>query len=127
MPSSYDPNGSTAKDQVRLLISDVGGDSGSDWIFADEEIATYLSMRGGSVFRAAATALRTISSNEAMVSKVITFLDIQTNGEAVADALRKGAAELEATADEGADSDFDLAFAEVDLFSSRRLRGVQLW
>lgn len=111
-------------DQVRLLINDVGGASGTDFIFSDTEIDTYLELRGGSVFRAAATALRTIAANEVMTAKVITFMDVKTDGAKVSDALIKAAAEFEATADEGEDSDFDIAYAAVDVFSARRLLGL---
>lgn len=63
------------------------------------------------MFRAAATALRTIASNEILVQKRIRFLDYSTDGPAEAEALRELAASLEASADEheGADAGFDWA------------------
>lgn len=91
------------KDQVRLLISDVGGNSGKDFLFSDTEIENFLSMRGDSVHLAAATALRAIAGNEAQVSKRITFLELKTDGPAVAKELRELAKSLEESADEDAD------------------------
>lgn len=127
MPSYTYDDVTTDLNKVRLLISDVGGQSGSDWIFSDEEITAFLGLRG-SVFRAAATALRTIASNEAMQAKVIEFLDIKTDGAKLAQALRDAAKEMEETADEAEDdSDFEIAYAANDLFSARSLRGRALW
>lgn len=127
MSSSYSETGATPKDNVRMLLSDVGGQSGTDWIFSDEEIEAYLTLRSGSVFRAAATALRTIASNEAMQAKVIRFLDISTDGAKLADSLAKAADQMEMTADEAEDdSDFEIAYAANDIFSARSLRGRAL-
>lgn len=127
MPSYNYDDTESAVNQVRLLINDVGGEGGSQWIFSDEEIQRFLTLRGDSVFRAAATALRTIANNEAMTSKVITFLDVKTDGAKLADALRAGADEMEKQADEAEDSDFELAFAAVDIFSARSLRGRSIF
>lgn len=93
------------KNRVRLLISDIGGEDGESFLFTDSEIDTFLEMRGGSVFKAAATALRAIASNEALVSKRIEFLQLKTDGPAVAKELREQAAELETTADDDAEWD----------------------
>lgn len=90
--------------QVRLLISDVG----SEPIFTDDQIATFLTIEVG-VKRAAAAALDTIASSEALVSKKITTMDRSADGPAVADALRKHAVALRAQAgrdDEDMDSFF---------------------
>lgn len=118
---------STDKDRVRLLISDVGGTSGDDFIFSDDEIDAFLEMRT-SVFGAAATALRTIAANEAMVSKRITFLELATDGPAVAKALREAAADLDAQADsdESDDAVFEIVqMGSVDSFGRRELRGIE--
>src|SRR5688572_3932453 len=73
VPALTEPN-----DQVRLLISDVGGESGDDFLFSDNEILTFLSMEGENVYKAAAVALRTIAANEAQVMKRIKILELST-------------------------------------------------
>lgn len=81
-------------EKVRLLISDVGGDSGTDYIFSDADIAIFLEM-DAHVYRASALALRTLAANEALVQKRITYLDLSTDGSTTANALLKAAYELE--------------------------------
>ena len=87
----------TDKDKVRLLISDVGGDAGTDFIFSDDEINTFIEMRTN-LFAAAATALRTMAANQVMVQRRITFLELKTDGPAEADALRRLADKYDETA-----------------------------
>jgi hypothetical protein len=103
-----------------MLISDVGGEDGKSFIFSDLEINTFLESRG-SVNLAAAAALRTIAANEAQVSKRIKFLELSTDGPAVAKELRALAQELEEQDDD--DSDMEIATMGVDLFSRRSLSG----
>lgn len=80
----------TDLDTVRLIISDLG----TPPTFSDPEIESFLAMEDGSVKLAAAQALDTIASNEAMVSKRIKTLDLQTDGPAVAKSLREHATAL---------------------------------
>ena len=87
------------KDFVRLLISDVGGTSGDDFIFSDDEIEAYLVL-DSSIFGAAALALRTIAANEALVQKRITFLEMKTDGALLAKELGDLADKLEKKAEE---------------------------
>lgn len=109
MPATYDP--STPAGQVRLLINDVG----DPFTFTDDEIAAFIGLAiGGSVLRAAATALDTIASNEALVSKVIKTQDLSTNGPAVAAELRARAATLRQQADDTDDSGFGLEVIDYD-------------
>lgn len=125
MAFTYDLDTDAGK--VRLLISDIGGTggSGAEFIFDDDEIDTFLSMESGIVYRASAVALRTIAANEAFVSKRIQFLELKTDGPAVAKALRELAAEFDKQADEGASEIFDLiAIGDTD-FSRRDLRGIE--
>lgn len=91
---SYDPT--TDAGRVRLLINDTNT---SDEIFSDIEIGVFLDLRSNSVFRAAATALRTIAGNETLVQKVIRILDLQTDGASLGRELRLQADKLEETAD----------------------------
>lgn len=89
-------NYSTDEGRVRLLIADTDVDN---LVLDDEQIAGFLDIHGGVVKRAAAAALDTIASSEALLSKKIRTQDRQTDGPAVADALRKHAAALRAEAD----------------------------
>lgn len=109
---------SSEKDQVRLLISDTGGSDNESFLFSDDEINTFLALRE-TINTAAALALRTIAGNEAQVSKRITFLDLKTDGPAVAKELRALATALEAAEDD--DIDFDIAEMGVDGFSRQEL------
>lgn len=95
----------TPRKMVRLLISDVGGSGGSDYIFDDDEIDGFLGIRGGSVYGASADALRSMAANEAMVSKRITYLGLSTDGPSVAAQLRLTAADFDTKADEEGDID----------------------
>lgn len=102
--------------RTRLLISDTDTDSP---VFSDEEIEAFLALEGQNVRRAAAQALDTIASNEAMVSKVIKTQDLSTNGPAVAAELRARAKALRDQAESGADDPTgDTAFGIVDFDSS---------
>lgn len=102
-----------AKDQVRLLISDVGGTNGTSFIFSDTEIEEFLVMRGGNVFRGAATALRTIAGNRVQVAQRINYLGLETHGNEEADALRELAKSLEDQADNGDGSGYEIEFADL--------------
>lgn len=115
--SSYDVT--TDRGRVRLLVSDVGGSDGSTFLFTNAEVDAFLTLRGDDVMLAAALALRTIAGNEAMTSKVIRFLDLQTDGAKLAQALLQLADKYEAQAD--GDVDFDIAEMGVDVFSRRAL------
>jgi hypothetical protein len=83
--------------KVRLLIPD--RDS-TDYIFEDDEITALLVMEGSVVKRAAALALETIASDQALTLKVIKLLDLTTDGAKVSDALLKRATTLRSQADE---------------------------
>lgn len=100
MPATYEL--STDVGRVRLLIPDTQVD---DAVFDDGEIETFLELEVG-VKRAAALALETIATNEALVLKVLKRLDVQTDGAKLLEALLKRAAVLRAQADK-ADEDAD--------------------
>lgn len=82
--------------KVRLYIADSRVD---EHIFEDAELQAVLDMNGASVLRASADALDIMASNESMVQKAITLLDLKTDGPKVASDLRKHAAQLRAQAD----------------------------
>lgn len=77
--------------KVRLLISDV--DAG-ELVFSDDEIQAFLDLEGGSVKLAAAQAIDTNATNEALASKVLKDHQLSTDGAAVANAMRRHAAAL---------------------------------
>lgn len=119
MAFSYDLD--TEVGQLRLIIFDTNATTHT---FEDGELLAFYALEGSSVKRAAALALETMASNEAMTLKVIKLLDLQTDGAKVADSLLKRAAELrkqadadDAAADGGA---FDIAEMVVDDFTFRR-------
>jgi len=103
------PPPSDEQRQVRLLIADT--DPGNRF-FSTLQLADFLAMNSDSVRRAAAQALDVWAANEAMVSKKIRTQDLSTDGPAVADALRKSAAELRRQADAG-DGDADSVGFEI--------------
>lgn len=110
---------STDEGKVRLLISDIGGQGGSDFIFEDNEIEAFLAMESDSIYRAAGMACRTMAGNEAMVSKRITFLELQTDGPGVAVALLDLAKALDKKADDVDDDDgagFEIAEINTEMY-----------
>jgi hypothetical protein len=126
MPASYDPE--TEAGKVRLLISDIGGDSSTDFIFEDNEIQAFLNMEGN-IKLAAASALRTIAANSAMVLKVIKFMELSTDGAKVAKVLLETAKELEERAVEDDDDTIDIISMNLNKHSedeliANRLRGL---
>ena len=91
----YDPT--TDAGMVRLLLNDVDE---TREVFADEEIDAFLALEGGSIKRAAAQAIDTNASNEALASKVLRTQDLSTDGAKVAAAMREHADRLRAQADD---------------------------
>lgn len=81
---------------VRLLTGDKAVD---DYIFTDDEMESFLELSNGNVYHAAADALDAIAANAAYTLKVLTILDVTTNGQATAEAIRASAAALRAKAD----------------------------
>ena len=118
MTFSYDPTTEVGK--VRMLIPDRVEENA---VFSDEEIAAYLEMNEANVRRAAAEALETIASDEAMTLKVISTLDLTTNGASTSAAilerakiLRQQAAEADAGEEGGM---FDYAEMIPNAFTRR--------
>lgn len=90
----YDPT--TPEGMVRLLLNDVDA---AAQVFTDGEISAFLTLEGGSVKRAAAQAIDTNATNEALASKVLRTQDLSTDGAKVAAAMREHADRLRAQAD----------------------------
>lgn len=117
----------TPAGQVRLLAVDTS-DNTEDQIFNDQEIDAFLALEGGNVRRAAALAIETIATNEALVLKVIRTLDVQTDGAKLADSLLKRAKVLRDQADDDADTaedDFAVAEFADPVFGERQYRWNQ--
>lgn len=101
MTFTYDLGGDAGR--VRLLIPDTDE---TNALYADEEVAAFLELEGD-VRSAAALALETAASSEAMVSKVIRTQDLATDGVKVAGELRARAAQLRVQASEAAQAAAD--------------------
>lgn len=76
---------------VRLSIGDTEVNTP---VFQDEELNAFLAVQGGSWRRAAAVALERIATSQILLLKVITILDVKTDGAAVAKALLAQAHQL---------------------------------
>jgi len=118
MAFTYDPTNDVGK--VRMLIPDRVEDSA---IFQDAEIEAYLDMNDSNVRRAAAEALETIASDEVMTLKVMSTLDLTTNGASVSSALLERAKLLRSKADDDDAGEegggFDYAEMDVNAFTHR--------
>lgn len=106
--------------KVRMLIPDRVE---ANAVFSDEEIQAYLDMNDSNVRRAAAEALETIASDEAMTLKVISTLDLTTNGASTSEAILARAKILREKADEADAGEeggmFDYAEMNVNAFTAR--------
>ena len=81
--------------QVRMLIPDKDQ---NNVLFQDEEITAMLNLSGESVLRAAALGVDTMAHDNAMVLKVISLLDLRTDGATLSRALHDQAESLRAMA-----------------------------
>ncbi len=115
MAFTYDVTSDAGK--VRLIITDTDA---ANPIFNDDEVDAYLALKGGSILLAAAQALDTIASSEALILKKIRLLDVTTDGPAVAKALREHANTLREQAQiEDVEGAFDWAEMIVNEFTWR--------
>ena len=113
----------TPEGQVRLIIGDL--DEGKR-LFGDSELQGFLKLCNDSVKRAAADALDTIASSEALLSKKITTQDRSADGPAVADALRKHAEALrKRAAEEEAEANEDPFFGAFNFTPARSAEGEE--
>ncbi len=112
MAFTYDTT--TDRGRVRMLITDRDE---TNPIFQDAEIDAFLDMNDDSIRLAAASALETIATDQALVLKVLVTLDLETDGAKVADSLMKRAASLRAQ--EESVGAFDVAEMVVNNFSER--------
>lgn len=121
MTFTYDVTTDIGK--MRMLIPDRVD---ADAVFTDEEIAAYLSMNDSNIRRAAADALETIASDEAMTLKVVSTLDLSTNGASTSDAILARAKLLRQQADDAdaGEEGGSLDYAEMDLNAFTRRERV---
>jgi len=114
-PITVDP--ATDVGAVRMLATDLDETTP---LLSDEQIKRMLALCGGRVRRAAAMALDTIASSEALVSKRIRTLDLSTDGPAVAKELRAHAQRLREEDDELGNEPWGLDIVEFDPWAAYR-------
>ena len=110
---------STDRGKVRLIIDDT--DETYEF-FSDAKIDAFITMAGdldGDVVRnAAADALDTWATNQALVLKKVTLLDVEVDGPAVSKAMREHAALLrKQAATMSSDAGFEVAEMALGHFS----------
>jgi hypothetical protein len=117
---------------ARLLCADTNL---TEPLLTDEDYAALLSLEGDDIKLAAAQALDSIATNEALVQKVIRILDLSTDGSktaqalmARAKALREQVAADQAAAEAGTDWDWaeqvQDAASERERIINQALRGA---
>lgn len=126
MSWTYVP-GATPRDVARLIVRDTDPDNP---FFEDEEWDAYLALESGDVRYAAADALETIASNQAMVLRITQVFDLKVDGVAAAKVLQAQAASLRQQADNEIEGQFAIAEQvwTSDAYAQRlwneRLRGI---
>ncbi|GAA4439393.1 hypothetical protein [Phytohabitans houttuyneae] len=116
-PITVDPTTDIGK--IRLLATDLAED---DAVFEDGQISAFLAIEGN-VKRAAALAIETIATSEALVSKVLTTSDgLTTDGAKLADSLMKRAKALRDQADveAGDPDDYGIEIVDFDQYAAYR-------
>lgn len=81
----------TPTELVRLLMTDTDE---MEPIFSDEEVGSFLALTDNEILLAAAMGLDTMASSNALVLKKVNLMGVETDGPAVAAALRSQAASL---------------------------------
>jgi len=106
--------------KVRVLLGDTEAENvesgiGEYMYFSDAEINAFLEMYGENVKLAAARAMETIASSQALLLKSWSTDDLAVNGDRIAESLRKIAAQLrEEALSEEASEYFNLIRMYVD-------------
>ena len=114
MPFTLPPDLSTPVGRVRTLIPDLNPDA---VMFQDEELELFLQLENGVLRFGVALALETIASNMAMVDKVMTLHDLETDSRATAETLMKRAELLRAQGDEA--SAQVIEYGDLTAFNAR--------
>ena len=101
--STFPPDYDSPVGQLRVLLPDLEQlvdpqfpDADPSYMFEDDQLKVFLALNRGKIKAAAADAVDTLATNEAMVSKKIRTEDLQTDGPAVANAMRLHATVLRA-------------------------------
>ena len=110
--NEFPPDYSTPVGQIRSLVPDVElledpSDLAAEpsYIFDDATLQSYLALARDNVFRAAAIAVNTLATSEALILKVLRSDDRVTDGAKLADALGNRAKWLNDQADEQDEED----------------------
>ena len=122
MTYTYQPT--TAIGKVRMLIPDRVE---ANAVFSDEEIQAFLDMNDSNVRRAAAEALETIASDEAMTLKVISTLDLTTNGASTSAAILERAKILRQQAEEADAGEEGGGFDYAEMATNAFTRRERVW
>ena len=117
-------NLATDRGKVRLLIQDTDTVTVANQFYDDDEIDCFLTiagnMEGDAVFNASAVALESWASNQVLILKVVTLLDVEVDGAKVSAEMRARAAVLRADAiSNTSDAGFEIAEMELGEFSWR--------
>ena len=119
---SFTYDASTPAGKVRLLCTDRDSNNQA---FQDDEIQAFLDLNGQSIILAAAQALDQLASNEAFIQGKIKLENLETDGTALAAALRAQADKLQKQYAEGigdpTDPGYDYAEQLLDVFSERQI------
>lgn len=119
-PITVDPT--TNIGMVRMLATDLDEVTP---LFTDAQIQALLTLEHSRIRRAAAQALDTIASSEALISKVIRTLDLQTDGAKVAAELRARARSLREQDDaDDEDGPWGIDIVNYDKWAAYRTTGV---
>lgn len=118
MADIYPPDLQTPIGQVRSLIPDVEPledptdlSAEHEYVFNDKMLQAYVSLARGNVYRAAAIAVNTLATSEALILKVLKSDDRQTDGAKLADSLGRRAQWL----DEQADAEDEEVYGGFDI------------
>ena len=112
----------TDRGKVRLLIQDTDTTTVANQFNEDDEIDCFLTLAadldGDAVFNASAIALESWASNQVLILKVVTLLDVETDGAKVSAEMRARAASLRADAiTSSSDAGFEVAEMALGHFS----------
>lgn len=112
----------TDRGKVRLLIQDTDTVTEANQFYDDDEIDCFLTLAGdldGEVVRnASAIALESWASNQVLILKVVTLLDIEVDGAVVSKEMRARAQILRAEAiTTSSDAGFEVAEMALGHFS----------
>lgn len=109
--------------KVRLLVPD---NQAASYVFEDDEIEAFLTLEVDAR-RAAALALETIASSQAMTLKVIKTLDLQTDGAKLANSLIERAAKLRAQAEEAEAAEDGGGFDVIEMVPNTFATRERVW